>query len=363
MIEHSQMLRIKKLKGGGIIATAARHNLREIQAERGAGSNIDPLRTKLNYVIQGAGTAADVANLAQALMDNAEVKPLRKDAVRCLEIIFSLPPQSVIEQSIFFPDCVAWTKHYFQVPILSATVHLDESAPHCHVLLLPLVNTRMIGSGLFGNRATLQALHADFHVQVGQVHGLARQATQKRHSAVVRREAADMVMTALKVNQSGLNGSVLGLLRDCIAHNPEPLIQALKLTMPRKQSKHKTFAAIMTQNKPEKPIGFNRKKPIGFAAVISDEKEQSLSCVGFGKSIQLVSPAEPLHSSYQDSYIRERESEQAADYWDEVQGEFIRPPANTKQKPAQSEPARTTASIHRFHQVTGGRMEPIKNYA
>lgn len=106
MIEHSQMLRIKKLKGGGIIATAARHNLREIQAERGAGSNIDPLRTKLNYVIQGAGSASDVANLAQALMDDAGVKPLRKDAVRCLEIIFSLPPQSVIEQSVFF--LIAW---------------------------------------------------------------------------------------------------------------------------------------------------------------------------------------------------------------------------------------------------------------
>ncbi|BBJ24583.1 plasmid recombination protein [Candidatus Nitrotoga sp. AM1P] len=340
MIEHSQMLRIKKLKGVGIIATAARHNLREIQAERGAGSNIDPFRTKLNYVIQGANSASDVASLAQALMDDAGVKPLRKDAVRCLEIIFSLPPQSVIEQSVFFPDCVAWAKRYFQVPILSATVHLDESAPHCHVLLLPLVNARMIGSGLFGNRATLQALHAAFHVQVGQVHGLARQATPKRHSAVVRREAADMVMTALKVNQCGLNDSVMGLLRDCIAYNPEPLLQALKLTMPRKQSKHKTFAAIMTQSKPEKPIGFNMKKPIGFDAVISDEKKQSLSCVGFGKSIQLISPAEPLHSSYQDRYIRERESEQAADYWDEVQGEFIKLPAKQKMKSAEIERVR-----------------------
>lgn len=363
MIEHSQMLRIKKLKGGGIIATAARHNLREIQAERGAGSNIDPLRTKLNYVLQGAGSAADVAKLAQALMDDAEVKPLRKDAVRCLEIIFSLPPQSVIEHGKFFPDCVAWTKRYFNVPILSAIVHLDESAPHCHVLLLPLVDARMVGSGLFGNRATLQALHAAFHVQVGQAHGLARQATQKRHSAVVRREAADMVLAALKVNQSGLDGGVMGLLRDCIAHNPEPLIQALKLTMPRKQSKHKTFAAIMTQNKPEKPIGFDRKKPIGFAAGTSDEKDRTLSCVGFGKSPPPVSPAEPSHSSYQDGYVRERESEQAADYWDEVQGEFIRPPANTKPKPAQSEPARATASIHRLQLVADGRMQPIKHYA
>lgn len=330
MIEHSQILRIKKLKGGGIIATAARHNLREIQGELGACSNIDPIRSKLNYIIQGPNSAADVVKLAQALMNDANVKPLRKDAVRCLEIIFSLPPHSVIEQSVFFPECVAWTKSYFQVPILSAIVHLDESAPHCHVLLLPLVNARMIGSDLFGNKTTLQALHADFHNQVGQVYGLARQAMQKRHSAAVRREAANMVMDALKLNQ---NSIVMNLLRDCIEQNPEPLIQALRMTMPRKRSKHKTFAAIMTQNKPEKPIGFNTKKPIGFEVVISDKKKQTLSCVGFGKSSPLISPAEPLHTSYQDGYIRGRES------------------------------ARATANIHRLTLFAGGRMEPIKNYA
>lgn len=51
--EHTQLLRIKKLKGGGIIATAARHNLRETQAVRGADSHIDPRKTSLNVVLRG----------------------------------------------------------------------------------------------------------------------------------------------------------------------------------------------------------------------------------------------------------------------------------------------------------------------
>lgn len=345
-MSHVHVLRIGRLTGKGIIQAAAKHNLREIQAERGAGSNIDPLRTKLNYVLQGHATAASVAAMAQTLMDSAKVRPLRKDAVRGLEIIFSLSPYSTIEHSKFFPDCVAWTERYFQVPILSATVHLDESAPHCHALLLPLVDGRMIGSSLFGNRTKLQALQADFHIQVGQGYGLARQAAQKRHSAAVRREAADMVLAAIKVNPSGLDDCVMGLLRDCIAHNPEPLIQSLKLTMPRKQSKHKTFAAIMTQNKPEKAIGFERKKPIGLGANEPAKNHRNLSCVGLPESTPLVSSADASHpSDFQDEYVRERESEQAADYWDEVLGEFIRPPTKTKPKSAEIDRVRTAIEV------------------
>jgi hypothetical protein len=41
-------LRIKKLKGGGIITAAARHNKREIQAEMGATGSIDPTRSHLS---------------------------------------------------------------------------------------------------------------------------------------------------------------------------------------------------------------------------------------------------------------------------------------------------------------------------
>lgn len=341
------ILRIGRLTGKGIILAAAKHNLREIQAERGADSHIDPLRTNLNYVLQGHPTAASVAATAQALMDSAKVKPLRKDAVRGLEIVFSLSPQSTIEHSKFFSDCVAWTERYFQVPILNATVHLDESAPHCHVLLLPLVDGRMIGSSLFGNRVKLMALQADFHTQVGQGHGLVRQTTQKRHSAAVRYEAADMVLAVIKVNPSGLDGYVMGLLRDCIAHNPEPLIQALELTMPRKQSKHKTFAAIMTQNKPErKPIGFENKKPIGFGADEQAKNDRNLSCVGFAVSTQSVSSAEASHSSdFQEAYIRERDDELNAGYWDEDRGEFIRPPEKQNPKSAEVEQVRVAIQI------------------
>ena len=60
--------RLKKLTGGGIIARAARHNRRVIQAEFGATGSIDPARTHLNETLIGPALADDVAHLARDKM-------------------------------------------------------------------------------------------------------------------------------------------------------------------------------------------------------------------------------------------------------------------------------------------------------
>lgn len=336
-----QHVNIKRLQKRGIIKDAAWHNLREMQAELETDSNINPSKTNLNYILHGQNNSLGVANEAQALMDDAKVGNLRKDAVRGLEILFSLSPQSTIEHNPFFIDCLAWSKQYFEIPILSAVVHLDESAPHCHIIMLPLIDGKMVGSS-FIHKPKLKALQEDFHTQVGQKYGLIKKVAQKRHSAAVRNEAAEMILTTIKDDLNALDDVTMGLLKDCIAQNPEPLIQALKLNMPRNQSKHKTCAAIMTQDKPE-------RKLIGFCDDEPAKKNRSLPCVGFREStphllpskvsptgnhsqslnIVQVDTAEASHSS-KDEYVREREDEQPADYWDEIQGEFICPPTNTK---------------------------------
>ena len=64
--------------------------------------------------------------------------------MRGLEIIFSLRPHSPIDGRAFFTDALAWAEIYFQhAPIVSAVVHCDEVANHCHVLVVPIVDGRM----------------------------------------------------------------------------------------------------------------------------------------------------------------------------------------------------------------------------
>ena len=297
---HTQFLRIEKLTGKAIIKVAARHNHREILAELGAalGGHIDPARVGLNRVLRGYFTAAAVASEAQALMDAAGIKATRKDAVRALEIIFSLPPDSPIDHDRFFNESVQWAGQYFAVPVISAIVHNDEAAPHCHVLLLPLVDGRMIGSDLMGGRAKLQAMQADFHAQVGQRHGLTRQAPQKRPNAAIRKQAMDSVFDKLEAN-SGLNSALLRVLLEPHEKNPEPLLLEMGLTMPTSAAIKGDFVKMMTKPcKPEKPIGFGKKKPIGFGGSAASENEQTLSCVGFANSMpSFSSPNEPQQTT------------------------------------------------------------------
>lgn len=333
-MNHSQFLRIKKLTGKGIIQVAARHNHREILAERGAAqdSHIDPARTGLNCVLRGPITASGVADMAQSLMGAAKVNSLRKDAVRALEIIFSLPPDTVIDQHRYFEDAIQWAERYFKAPVISAIVHLDEAAPHCHVLVLPLVQGRMIGSKLMGNRAALQARQSDFHLQVGERYGLIRQAPQKPFSAAVRRKAVDSAFDVLESN-SGMNPALLRVLVDAHLNNPVPLMLALGLEMPKPRIKG-TFAGIMIKPcKPEKPIGFIRSKPIGFDAVATSKKEQSLSCVGFhNSSLSISTPDAPKIDDGDGDYIRERDTDYASSQYDPERGEFIKPPAKVSRK-------------------------------
>jgi hypothetical protein len=334
---HAQFLRIKKLNGKAIIKVASRHNHREILAELGVtqDSHIDPRRTVLNSVLRGPDTAAGVASLAQALLDNAGVKKLRKDAVRALEIIFSLPPESTIDHQRYFEDSTQWAERYFQVPVVSAIIHLDEAAPHCHVLLLPLVHGRMIGSDLMGSRATLQAMLSDFHAQIGQGYGLARQVAQKPLSAEIRRQAIDSAFNTLEAN-SGLNTALLRVLLEAHVNNPEPLMLALGLEMPKAKVKG-TFVGIMTKPcKPEKkhkPIGFSDNNPIGFVGIGPTEKHQTLCSVGFADSAPQISP--DIEQQTDDAgvdYIRERDADASSDCWDGECGEFIKPAVKTSNK-------------------------------
>lgn len=282
-MSHSQFIALKKLKGGGIVARAAAHNLREIQKELGADSHIDASRIHLNRTLAGAASSDGVAAEAARLMEAAGVGKLRKDAVRAVEIVFSLPAGSSVDPDAFFPECLAWSRQYFGAPILSAVVHLDEPTqgqirPHMHVLVLPLRDGRMNGGRMMGNKNDLRALQDDFQGRVGGRYRLTRESPQKRHSAAAKRAAAVLALDAIRADASELNKpAVVAALLELFGANPEPLLTALNRRMPASQNKGKSFVQIMTA----------KVKPIDFAPV---EKSDVYHCVDFAPSAALPSP-------------------------------------------------------------------------
>lgn len=169
------VLRLGKVTGKVHLMQAARHNLREIQAELGADGHIDPTRTHLNEVLAGPSNAAQVVRIAEQQIERAGIKLLRRDCVWAVEMLFTLPAHTNIDWRNYFIDSLHWAGDYTACPVLSATVHLDEDAPHMHVLLLPLLQGRMNGSRVVGYKGRLAQTKRSHFEQVGIRYGLVAQ--------------------------------------------------------------------------------------------------------------------------------------------------------------------------------------------
>lgn len=274
----AQVLCIKKLTGKSIVRVAARHNHREIVSEFGVhkDSHIDPARIALNRILYGPATAELVAAEATLQMTAAGVERVKKTAVMAVEIVFSLPPRSAIDSDLFFSQSVKWAAEHFNVPVLSAIVHNDESAPHCHVILLPLVGGKMRGSDLVGGPGKMRSHQAAFHAQVAEKHGLRRPSPQKGHSASVRRAAAQIALDVLRNNGElcATSDAVINELLELISANPAKLLAAMGRTMPTPPPSSKlsdTFVGIMTR--PTMPISRTTRNPIGVGCFVVADSE------------------------------------------------------------------------------------------
>ena len=337
--------RLKKLKGAGIVAAAARHNRRAIQAEVGASASIDPTRSRLNQTLHGPPTPEGVALLASQRMRAAGIGKLRKDAVMALELVFSLPAESVIDDLHYFEACAAWASQHFggQDNILSVDAHRDEAAPHCHVLLLPLIDRRMVGSELMGNRRKLLDLQQSFHVTVASRYGLKK--APARLSGASKQRAASAVLDHLKKSSdAALRSKVWPSIRDNIEHDPGPFVLALAITPKAPKKKLRTMTQIFTS----KGRGGNVEKPIGFNGT---PKTQTLCSVGFAPKLAPPQPTAEAETT------RERDDQLDPASFDPITGEF-RPRTATPAVLKVAAQAWVTTALDQLNRQ-GARNDPV----
>jgi hypothetical protein len=93
-----------------------------------------------------------VANSAREWLPG---KRIRKDAIWGIEVVFTGHPKNGTDFVTFYEACTTWAESRFGIEALSSTIHFDQGSPHCHVILLPLINGRMQGGKLHGNRGQL----------------------------------------------------------------------------------------------------------------------------------------------------------------------------------------------------------------
>jgi Plasmid recombination enzyme len=324
-MKNSLFLKFRKIKSDGRVFAAGRHNKRELQHERGAESHIDARRSELNYCLAGEITARGVRDAAMRAIA-ATGRTMRKDGVRVVEVVFSLSRNSTIDHRSYFADCTQWVGERFgDANILSSDVHLDESAPHCHVLFLPLVGGRMRGSDLLGGRASLVEFADDFHEKVASLYGLSRRVPKL--SGAQREMLAKSVLERLRSDCDPATRSRIWVtFIEAIESDPEPFAAHLEIDIPEPvtRSKRKSLAETMTGA--GKRTSEDRN-PLRFAA--KPKTSNHLLCkVHVSESLvsSPVSPSDALPSEqvFVES-TRVRDTETPTDRFNPETGEFVTP--------------------------------------
>ena len=233
-----------KPQGKNSLRAAIGHNKRTQPTSH--TSDINTLLSHLNQsLFDLPATPSEVVELAELLMKQAQLNLKRKDTVIAVEVLFSLHSEtSVPDLTLYFSDCAKWAVSRFKGQLLSADIHLDESSPHCHaIILLPLTNGGPVGSKLIGGLSELKNHTDDFKAMVGNKYGLRMESSKLTGEA--RHEAASLVVKRLKDNADPvLDSSVWSVIFKMIFAIPDSFVAELGITLPTRTTARETFKRI-----------------------------------------------------------------------------------------------------------------------
>lgn len=166
------ILRAKKLKGFGAVASSAMHTFREQSTP-----NADSSLTSRNWHAGATSSAAVLAALRARLP-----KRRRKDAVLAIEYLVTASPEFFLDagthrtRANYFNAAIEYfrNKHGKQ-NVLCTSLHLDETTPHLVVYVVPINQKGNLSAKDFlGGRQKLSQMQTAFHTEVGQQFGLDR---------------------------------------------------------------------------------------------------------------------------------------------------------------------------------------------
>ena len=256
----SFLFKINVIKSLSQLKAAFKHNRREIQKELGAKSHIDAQKICLNYSLVESLKTDD---LIQRVKDSIEVyekqtrKRIRHDAVLAIEVVFSVPvSRADINTEEYFKDCLAWTIEQFSpASLLTTDVHLDEAAPHMHVILSCVTPNKLIGSKIKGNKARYQERTDHFFHNVACKYGLNLPPIKLLKGDALRL-ANDVISRLEKSQDPMIKSQHYHLIRSMIQEDPTPFAMNLGIEIQTTPKKMRTVTQIMTSkgkgsNRPE----------------------------------------------------------------------------------------------------------------
>lgn len=241
-MSESQFFRYQSITGKYGILNVMRHNKRSDDHVYEKNNHIDRSRSHLNYSLLDDRSAEEVARYVR--MKHAEHDVLvRANSVMGIEVLFSLPDSWKNKDSTaFFKDCFDWVQTIFPVEMLSFDVHLDEPNPHAHCVFLPLVDGKLQGNKIKGDRSVVNQRQIQFSREVAGKYGLAYKPAKKLSSKekhLIAAQVRNRLQTDVVVKSI-----VWSVIRDDINRNPLPYAESLSIPLPANAEKTRNFVDI-----------------------------------------------------------------------------------------------------------------------
>lgn len=160
------MAHVMKIKSGSVGALVDHYERnREGTLIR---ENIDPERTHLNYNLRPTDVQEWV-RMAKLQHEQEAGRAVRSDANVLFDWVVTLPEDCPAESATeFFTACVEFLEdRYGASNVLGGYVHMDETTPHIHAPVMPLIGGKLQASKMV-TRADLRTFHGDLNRHVDE---------------------------------------------------------------------------------------------------------------------------------------------------------------------------------------------------
>lgn len=172
---------LKKMSRGSLGA-AYRHDAREMEVKNADGS-----KTILNEELMGCGSKSYTALVDERLKDleHFRDRKIRSDAVHAFSIVLAVPKEAAdkIDLDKWKNKNIEWLektfnreKNIYGNNVLSVRLHMDESSPHLHAIVIPIDEKGHLNAYEYvhgpGSLRQLQTSYAEAMAEFGLTRGL-----------------------------------------------------------------------------------------------------------------------------------------------------------------------------------------------
>ena len=138
--------RIRNIKMEDISSTD-KHNARLYESEEEYPDNINPQGHNVSrYILSGESMYKDETNLSEAIkhrLEENKVSGIRKNTNVAIEYVLAISDQEAwtnYNPSGWFAKCEEWLEErHGKGSVVAMSEHFDESNPHCHFIVVPLI--------------------------------------------------------------------------------------------------------------------------------------------------------------------------------------------------------------------------------